>query len=201
MSAQQELVHDAATSVAKFARWWWLWIVFGVLWIIASILIFQFDTGSIKTVAVVVGVMFLVAAFQAFVAAQLEKSGWKWLWYAFGVLFVVAGVVAMLNPAETVASFASVLGFLFLLFGIMWIIESFVSKDHDPLWWLTLISGILMLVLAFWAAGQFLLTKAFTLLVLVGVFAMIKGVTDLFKAFAIKRIHDDAARIADRTAA
>ena len=54
-----------------------------------------------------------------------------------------------------------------------------MSRDADDLWWLTLIAGILMVILAFWTAGQFFIEKAYILLVFAGIWALMNGVTDI----------------------
>ena len=48
--------------------------------------------------------------------------------------------------------------------------------------------GIAMVVLGFWTAGQFFIEKASILLVLAVIWAMFQGVTDLIKAFQVRRI-------------
>jgi len=58
----------------------------------------------------------------------------------------------------------------------------------NPLWWISLISGILLIVLAFWTSGQFFIDKAYTLLVFAGIWALFHGVTDLIRAFQIRQV-------------
>jgi len=45
-----------------------------------------------------------------------------------------------------------------------------------------------MVLLGFWAGGQFLATQAYTLLIFSGVWALLHGISDIIKAFAIKRM-------------
>jgi uncharacterized membrane protein HdeD (DUF308 family) len=45
-----------------------------------------------------------------------------------------------------------------------------------------------MVILAFWVSGQFFLQRAVTLLVFAGVWAMIKGITDIIRAFQIRAL-------------
>src|SRR4051794_29467135 len=152
---------DAARAVASA---WWLWLVTGVLWIIASVVILQFNTASITTVGVIIGCMFMVAGIQQFVAAGIAESA-RWLWIIFGVIFVACGFVAFFNPANTFAGLADVLGFLFLTVGVWWTIQAFLVRDVNPLWWLSLLAGILMIIMAFWTSGQLFIEKAYTLLI------------------------------------
>ncbi|HEX8033021.1 MAG TPA: DUF308 domain-containing protein [Ktedonobacterales bacterium] len=171
---------------AELAKWWWAWLVVGILWILAAIVILQFRDASVALVGVIVGIMFLAAGLQEFAVAALS-GGWRWLWIVFGVLFVIGGIYALFNPVQTFIALADVLGFLFALVGIFWIIEAFLTMSTNPLWWLGLISGFLMVGLGFWAEGQFLTTKAYTLLIFAGIWALFHGISDIIKAFAIKQ--------------
>lgn len=172
-----------AGEVGKF---WWLWLLIGALWIIIGLVVLQFDTASITTVGVILGIMFIVAGIQ-YLAVGTIAEGWKWLWYAFGVLLLVAGLVSLFNPERTFAAVASILGFIFALVGIIWLIEAFASKDTNELWWLTLIAGILMLIMAVWLGSQLFLTKAYTLLVFAGIWAVLRGITDIVLAFQVRK--------------
>jgi hypothetical protein len=60
------------------------------------------------------------------------------------------------------------------------------ERALNDLWWLTLINGILMMVLAFWVSGQFFLGRAYTLLMFAGIWALITGITAIVRAFQIR---------------
>ena len=173
--------------VAELREFWWVWLVLGIGWTIVALVILEIDTASVTTVGVIIGAMFLVAGIQEFMIAAIA-DGWRWLWITFGILFMIAGLVAFAYPDRTFASFANMLGFLFLVVAVFWIIEAFATKDSNPLWWLGLTSGIIMLVLAFWTAGQFFFEKATILLVFSGIWALLHGITDIIKAFQIRRV-------------
>jgi len=178
---------DAARDVASF---WWLWLVVGVAWIVASLVILQFDQASITTIGIIVGTMFTFAGMQQLTLAFIADS-LKWLWAIFGVLFLIAGVICFINPKSTFAGLADVLGFLFLTVGVWWVIRSFLEKAVSPVWWLGLVGGILMIIMAFWTSGQFFLEKAYTLIVFAGIWAMMQGITDIVRAFAVRRVRDE----------
>jgi uncharacterized membrane protein HdeD (DUF308 family) len=183
-------VGPIAAARRELGRFWWLWLVAGVFWIVAALVVLQFDKASVTTVGVLIGVMFLLAAFEQFAIGSLTRSGWRWVLYVFAVLFVVAAVLSFIRPKNTFAGVADILGFLFLLVGTFWIIQAFVEKEFSALWWLTLIAGILMVILAFWTSGQFFVTKAYTLLVFAGIWALMQGVTDIVRAFQIRALKD-----------
>lgn len=184
-SAEQE--RAAAQAVGEMARLWWLWLVAGIAWVIIALVVLQFDQASVTTVGVLVGIMFLVSGMQQFVLASVVDR-YKWVWAIFGVLMIVAGVIALISPENTFAAIADILGFLFLIVGVFWIIGAFATRDTNELWWLGLIAGLLMVVLAFWTAGQFFIDKAYTLLVFAGIWALMHGVTDIVRAFELRKL-------------
>jgi uncharacterized membrane protein HdeD (DUF308 family) len=188
------MVVEAPVSqgVRAISSMWWLWLVTGILWVFVGIVILQFDSMSVATVGVLIGVMLLMAGIQYIFTGTLVE-GWNWLWYVFGGLLVASGIVALANPARTFTAIADMLGFLFAIVALVWIVEAFALRDGNPLWWLSLTAGIIMLFIAFWVGGQFLLTRAYTLLVFAGIWALMRGVLDIVGSFQIKAIGKIAA--------
>ena len=181
-------VRAAARDVTGY---WWLELLAGIAWIIISAVILQFDQASITTVGVLVGAMFAIAAIQTIALASVSEGATRWVSALVAVLFLASSVVCFVNPEETFAGLADILGFLFLIIGTWWMVRAFLERAVNPLWWLTLISGILMTVLAFWTAGQFFIEKAYVLLVFAGIWALMQGITDIVRAFAIRETHEE----------
>jgi uncharacterized membrane protein HdeD (DUF308 family) len=189
MEAAAPAATDAAAREALkgISRLWWLWIFFGLAWIVVGVVILQFDDASITTVGVIVGVMFIASGFQQFAVGSMAERG-RWLYWIFGVLFLIAGVIALISPENTFAALADILGFLFLLVGFFWILQAFAARELNDLWWVGLISGVLMVILAFWTGGQFFIEKSYLLLVFAGIWALMQGFIDLVRAFQIKKL-------------
>jgi uncharacterized membrane protein HdeD (DUF308 family) len=175
---------------------WWLWIAIGVGWIVIAAVILQFDQASITTVGVLIGAMFLATGVQQFVIAGMLDGVVRWVLVFFGVLLVIAGVIALISPENTFAGIADVLGFLFLIVGIFWIVQAFGERGMNEFWWFGLISGVAMIVLAFWTGGQFFIERAYVLLVFAGIWALFQGVNDIFRAFQIRALGKAAEEIA-----
>ncbi len=174
--------------VQQLARYWWVELLLGVLWLVIAVVVLKFNHASVTTVGVLTGIMFLVFAAEEFLLAALDESSARWVWALFGVLLTASGIVALIQPEATFAGFADILGFVFLLIGILWTVQAFAEQEFNDLWWLGLFSGILMIILAFWVSGQFFLTRAATLLVFAGIWALIKGITDIVRAFQIRQL-------------
>ena len=173
--------------LSQIARYWWVELLAGVFWVVISVVVLKFNHASVVTVGILTGLMFLLFAAEDFAIAYLGR-GTRWLWATLGVLLTAGGIVALIHPVNTFAGFADILGFVFLLIGIQWMVQAFTERVLNDLWWMTLLSGVLMIVLAFWVSGQFFLARAATLLVFAGIWAAMKGITDIVRAFQIRSL-------------
>ena len=181
------IVGELRQATREITGYWWLGLVAGIAWIVISLVILQFDDASITTVGILVGCMFLFAATANFAAASLAVEH-RWVPALFGGLFLISAIVCFINPVDTFVGLADMLGFLFGIVGLWWMIRAFLERPVNPLWWTGLISGILMTGLAFWTSGQFFIHKAYVLLVFAGIWALMQGITDITRAFEARRL-------------
>ncbi len=178
----------AATMIAAIARFWWAFLAAGIAWVLIALVILQFDQASITTVGVLIGIMLILSAFQNFALGALVGTGAKWIWWLFGLLLLAGGIITLMSPENTFAALADILGFIFLIIGVFWTIDAFVSRGANPLWGLGLFSGVLMIILAFWTSGQFFIEKTYLLLVFAGIWALLHGVTDIVRGFQLRAL-------------
>jgi uncharacterized membrane protein HdeD (DUF308 family) len=176
-----------APVLERIASYWWVELLIGILWVVISLVILKFNHASVTTVGILTGIMFLVFAAEDFLLAYLDRSA-RWLWAIFGVLLAAGGIVALIHPSATFAGFADILGFVFLLIGVMWMVQAFAERAINSLWWMTLISGILMTVIAFWVSDKLFIERAYTLLIFAGIWAMMNGVIAIIRAFQIREV-------------
>ena len=181
-------LRDATREITGY---WWLELVAGIAWLVVSLVILQFDSASVTTVGLLVGLMFTLSAAQTFAAAKATSGATRWLSAIFGGLFVVAGAICFVEPEGTFSALADALGFLFLIVGVWWMIRAFLERVVNPLWWLGLISGVLMSIMAFWTSGQFFIERAYVLLVFAGIWALMQGMNDIVRACATRRLHQE----------
>jgi hypothetical protein len=193
-AATSDLGARGIPSLREDARsitgYWWVLLTAGIAWLAVALVILQFDDASVTTVGILVGLMFLALGIENVALSTLDVPG-RWAWALFGVLFLVSAIVCFANPSDTFAGLADSLGFLFLIVGIWWMVRSFLERSINPLWWLGLISGILMTGLAFWTSGQFFIHKAYLLLVFAGIWALIQGTTTVVRAFQVRALRDE----------
>jgi uncharacterized membrane protein HdeD (DUF308 family) len=182
-------IREIPEAGRDLARYWWVWLVIGIAWVTAALVVLQFDAASVATVGVIIGIMFAVAAAQQFVLAAIADS-MRWLWALFGALFAAASIISFVNPENTFVAMADVLGFLFLCVGVWWTIRAFFLRAVASTWWMELVAGVLMVVMAFWTSGQFFIEKAYTLLVFAGIWALLHGITDIVNAFRVRTLRN-----------
>lgn len=173
----------------QLTDYWWVLLFGGIGWLAVSLLILQFDHASVTTVGVLVGLMFVGLGVENLALATLDVP-MSWAWALFGGAFLVSAVACFANPTSTFAGLAEMLGFLFLIVGAWWMVRAFLERPINPLWWLGLISGILMTTVAFWTSGQFFIQKAYMLLVLAGISALMHGVTSIVRAFEVLALRE-----------
>lgn len=180
-------LRDGARDLTGY---WWVLLAAGIAWVAAALVILQFDHASVTTVGILVGLMFLGVAVENIALATLEVP-MRWVWALFGGVFLVSALVCFANPTSTFAGLADLLGFLFLVVGVWWMVRAFLERAINPLWWMGLVSGILMTLLAFWTSGQFFIHKAYLLLVFAGIWALLQGTTNIVRAFEIRALREE----------
>jgi uncharacterized membrane protein HdeD (DUF308 family) len=180
MFEEREVVREAA-------RWWWLFLLAGIAWLVFSLIIFRFDITSAASVAILFGIVAIVAGMDEFMAIGVSTTGWKIVHGILGVIFILVGIFAFIEPGTTFEALAAVIGFFFLFKGVFDIAVAIATKSEYDLWWLQLIVGLIEIGLAFWVAGSFR-EKVILLLVYVGVVALSKGITNLIFAFKLRSL-------------
>jgi uncharacterized membrane protein HdeD (DUF308 family) len=178
MFEEREMLEESASR-------WWLFLLTGIAWFIFALLIFQWDYTTVYAISFLFGVVALMAGINEFFQMPLSTTGWKWVHAILGVLFVIAGIWALVHPHAAFRTLAALIGFVFLFKGIFDITVAFSTRRLFDLWWIQLIVGVIELVLAFWVAGSFK-DSVILLVAYVGILALVRGFTEIFLAFKLK---------------
>ena len=127
-------VRSLREGARKLTGYWWVLLVAGIAWVAVALVILQFDHASVTTVGILVGLMFLGVGVENIALARLEVP-MRWVWALFGGVFLVSALVCFANPTSTFAGLADLLGFLFLVVGVWWMVRAFLERSINPLWW------------------------------------------------------------------
>jgi uncharacterized membrane protein HdeD (DUF308 family) len=183
-----DTMFDDRDVVADAARHWWMFLLTGIAWLVFALLLFQWDYTTVYAVSFLFGVAALFAGVNEFGQTAVSTSGWKIVHVIVGILFIAAGIWAIVHPHTAFATLAALIAFFFLVKGVFDLTVAFVTREIFDLWWLQLIIGILEIVLAFWVAGAFQ-RSVVLLVVYVGIVALSRGITELFLAFKLKDLN------------
>ena len=171
--------------IEEAADRWWLFLLTGIGWLIFALLVFQWDYTTVYAVSYLFAFVALAAGLNEFFEISVSTTGWKWAHGILGVLFIIAGIWALVHPHAAFATLSSLVAFFLLFKGIFDIMVAFIAKGQYDGWWLQLVAGIIQIVLAFWVAGSFR-SQVFLLVIYVGIVALIRGITELILAFKLK---------------
>jgi len=193
------MITEERMIVREGARYWWVFLLTGIAWLLIAWLVLRMDVTSITAVGVLLGVVFLFASVNEVGLGSLMSGGWKILHYVMALIFFIGGLWSLVRPVDTFFALASVLGLILIFYGTFEIARAFSSRDVNPYWWIGLVTGILLLLLAFWVSGSdrvyALAQRTYLILFWVGFFALFKGITQIVNAFGIRhagKVADDA---------
>jgi uncharacterized membrane protein HdeD (DUF308 family) len=75
------------------------------------------------------------------------------------------------------------------------------SQAVNPYWWLQLITGLLLILLAFWVSGSdrvfALAQRTYLILFWVGFLALFRGFSQIMLAFSVRHAGQEAAALGD----
>jgi uncharacterized membrane protein HdeD (DUF308 family) len=129
--------------------------------------------------------------------ATLSTGGWKIWHYILAVIFFLGALYGFIRPVNTFFALASILGLILFLYGAFDIIQAIASRAVNPYWWLGLITGVLLVLLAFWVSGSdrvyALGRRTYLILFWVGFMALFRGISQIFMAFTVRHAGHEAA--------
>ena len=186
-----ETLQPALSREMHARKYWWVFLVTGIFWLVLSLVLLRFNPTSGLTIGLMSGVIALLAAVNEFVTAAWT-SHLRWFRIAFGLLFVAVGILCLSYPGRTFLVVAAIFAWYLLLKGIFDLVRSLVFSQVMNLWWVLLIIGLVELGLGFWAAGYYA-GSAVMLVAIVGIGALVRGISEIIEAV---RLRGEAGRIA-----
>jgi uncharacterized membrane protein HdeD (DUF308 family) len=175
------------------AVWWWF-LILGVVWTLFGMYVLSYRVGSLAAVAALVGVSFLFGGItQLAVAGRVQD--WRWLFIVAGILGVAAGVLTFVWPDVTLYVVSILVAWYLIVFGVLHVVNALAGPKVDY-WWTQLLLGAAELVLGVWAVRSWQ-RSLLTLVTLVGVWAIVVGVGEIFAAFSLREGGRRVQRLVD----
>jgi uncharacterized membrane protein HdeD (DUF308 family) len=177
------------------SRYWWVLLLVGIAWLVVAWVVLRANVTSLATVGLLLGILFIAAGVNEVLFAGAVAGGWKFLHYAMAVIFLLGGLWAFIRPVNTFFALASVLGLILIFYGAFEIVRGVASREENRFWWVSLVTGILLILLAFWVSSSDrvfnLASRAYLILFWVGFMALIRGFTQIMLAFSVRRAGRD----------
>jgi uncharacterized membrane protein HdeD (DUF308 family) len=155
--------------------------------------VLSYRVGSLAAVATLIGVAFVVGGITQLVVASRVQS-WRWLYILSGILGVAAGIGTFFWPDITLYVVSILVAWYLIVFGIIHLVDA-LAGPKVGWWWTGLLLGIGELVLGVWAVRSWE-RSLLTLLTLVGVWAIVFGVNEIFAAFTLREAGKEMERVA-----
>ena len=159
-------------EVRRVVRRWR--IVGGVAAVVIGIIGLLWPESALKSIALIFGVYLIVVGVLRVSAALSDPPprGWKIVQLALGTVVVIAGVLCLNNPFESLIALTVVIGLGWMLDGTAAILASFVGTRGER-WWvialgggISVAAGIVLIVTPYAAFRSFLLVGSVLLLVM-----------------------------------
>ena len=156
--------------------------------------VLSYRVGSLAAVATLIGVAFLVSGITQLAVASRVQS-WRWLYILSGIMGGAAGIGTFFWPDITLYVVSILVAWYLIAFGIIHLVDALAGPKVGG-GWTGLLLGISELILGVWAARSWE-RSLLTLMTLVGVWAIVYGVNEIFAAFTLREAGKQAKRLAD----
>ena len=170
--------------------WWW-YLILGILWTWYGMFVLSYRVGSLTAVAALVGVAFLFGGIGQLLAAGRVDS-MRPLFIVTGILGVAAGIMTFVWPDITLYVVSILVAWYLIVFGIVHIVNA-LAGPKVSWWWTGLLLGIAEVALGVWAVRSWE-RSLLTFMTLVGVWAIVTGINEIFAAFIFREAGKEVER-------
>ena len=186
----RETVREGARDASSTS--WWL-VALGALWIGFGTLVVSYKVGSLVAVATFVGVAFLFGGITQLVVAT-RVPAMRWLNIVGGILGVAAGIGTFVWPDITLYTVSILVAWYLIASGTIHLVNALAGPKLSW-WWTGLLLGASELVLGVWSARSWEHSLV-ALVTLVGMWAISRGVSEIFASFTLRQVGKQADRLA-----
>jgi uncharacterized membrane protein HdeD (DUF308 family) len=173
---------STVSEVPQLGRNWWLFLILGLVSILAGILAIVYPDITLLALGLFIGVSLMFVGAMDIVEAISGDPGSRALSAITGVLALLAGLVCLRRPGESLLALVIVLGFYLIVTGVIKFVRSFATLEDRALVMglsiLDIIMGTLILALPE--------LSLVTLAVLFAISLMARGVFSVVIAFKLR---------------
>ncbi|MER6147383.1 HdeD family acid-resistance protein [Streptomyces hirsutus] len=182
---------DPTRALARLGRSWTWLLGSAVVTLVPGVLVLVWPEATLHALAVLIGLYLLVTGAFRFVAVFAREGHERLPGLLLAVLYVLAGVLCLRNPLQTIAALSLIVGAVWLVSGVLTLYTALAAQNlpHRGVVLgtavLAIVAGIVVLALPAESA------RALTLLL--GLWLVLLGLAEVVVAFAwraaLRRTH------------
>src|ERR1700691_420799 len=112
-------------EVEVVARAWWLGLIVGMISLIGGVVLIAYPGPTLTVVALLVGIELLIGGVFLIVGALGQPSGSRLGGVLGGVLAMIAGVIVLRHPSDSILVVALAVGLYLILAGVLRLVAAF----------------------------------------------------------------------------
>jgi uncharacterized membrane protein HdeD (DUF308 family) len=178
---------NAAYKLRPVTSFWWLFVLFGVATLGVGVFFVVSPHETLSTFTVIAGIFLLVDGVLALLGSIVNKGDGRGLLALVGVLSVLAGLVLIKKPFDTLVVFTLIVGAWFVVAGIVRFVVALASPEARGG---NIVTAILDLI-----AGIVILSwpdlGLATLAVIIGIALILRGVFFIAAGWQLRKVSDD----------
>lgn len=176
-------------TVRRLTSAWWLVGLFGVLGIVAGVIVLVWPSISLSSFAVITGIFLLVDGVFEAAGALSRRAENRGMMALLGVLSVIAGLILVRHPFEGVMVLALLLGIWLVALGVARLVAAF--EDPDRRAWNAIVAALEII------AGIVIVASpgvgVTTLAIIVGIAFIVRGAAMCVAAWALRAVRPHLA--------
>jgi uncharacterized membrane protein HdeD (DUF308 family) len=175
-------------DLGELARKWWMLALLGLVSLVAGILAIAYPDITLLAMGLIFGIYLLMAGVFELVEAIVGDADSRALAAIVGIVGIVAGLVCLRRPGESLLALVVVLGIYLIVIGIAHLVIAFALPEGRG-WAIVgaladLVLGILILALP--------KLSVTTLAILFGISLIVRGAIALVGAFQLRKVNRDS---------
>jgi uncharacterized membrane protein HdeD (DUF308 family) len=179
-------------DVTRMAREWWLLAILGAVSLIAGVLAIVHPEATLLAIGLIFGCYLVIAGIFELLNAIVGDPESRVLSAIVGIIALVAGLVCLRRPGESLLALVVVVGIYLVVAGAVKLVLA-LTRAEDRGW--VVLSGITDIVL-----GILILSipglSLVTLAVLFGISLIFRGAFACVAAFKLRKVHKEDADVA-----
>jgi uncharacterized membrane protein HdeD (DUF308 family) len=179
-------------DLARVAKEWWLLAILGVVSIIAGVLALVYPDITLLAVGLIFGIYLLMAGIFEIVEAIVGDPESLTLSVIVGILGLVAGLICLRRPGESLLALVVVLGVYLVVAGVAHIVRAFASVEHRGWEVLGAIADVVLGILILAVPKVSIVTLA----LLFGLSLIFRGAFACVAAYQLRKVHKEGSGVA-----